>query len=146
MKRERLPNWILKYKRKAKSLRVCGVLCLIFSFDCFVFGPFQRILGDLTDFENFIANCLFFAFFVLFGIGLGLIIAPRVRHKKIDDYYICHYVGWKNRLIIDGEEEDSSVMGKCYGTLPDGREIESGGAFSITFKVTDPQTGRTRRL
>ena len=141
-----LPHWILKYKRKARNSRWLGVLLLIFGIDCFIFGPFRRIFEDLNVFENLIADWLFFASWVLFSVGLGLIIGARTKYRKVDKYYICHYVGWKNRLIVDGEEQDSSMMGKCYGTLPDGREVTSGGLFRIKFTIYDPQTNRKRIL
>lgn len=142
MRRERLPNWILKYKRNIRAYKLWGVVAMLWGFNFFWMFPLllEGTAPWLTLFINPLSGILFLSF------GFAFLISTKIKYRKIDDYYICHYVGWKNRLIIDGEEEDSSVMGKCYGTLPDGREVESGGLFGITFKVTDPQTGRTRRL
>ena len=125
-------------------MRFWGFILLCFGISGFC--VLTTITGSFTTFQALILTVSLFESIAAMIFGFAFLIGPKIKYRTIDDYYICHYVGWKNRLIIDGEEEDSSLMGKCYGTLPDGREVESGGLFGITFKVTDPQTGRTRRL
>ena len=144
MRPERVPSWILKYKRKVRNMRFWGIMLFVYGISsCFILS---LISGDIPYFTALLLTIGLFesVFAVIFGFSM--FVGARVKYIKVNEYYICHYVGWKNRLIIDEEEQDSSMMGKCYGTLPDGREVTSGGVFGIHFEVYDPTTRRTRRF
>lgn len=144
MRRRQTPQWILKYKRKITTMRFFGAV--LFSLGFYILQALQMIEGgDFTFFAQLILVSSLGESILMMIFGLPMLVGVAIKYIRVDEYYICHYVGWKNRLIIDGEEEDSSVLGKCYGTLPDGREVTSGGLLRISIKVYDPTKHRTRK-
>ena len=119
---------------------------VLFSLGFYILQALQMIEGgDFTFFAQLILVSSLGESILMMIFGLPMLVGVAIKYIRVDEYYICHYVGWKNRLIIDGEEEDSSVLGKCYGTLPDGREVTSGGLLRISIKVYDPTKHRTRK-
>lgn len=142
---KRTPNWILKYKRKVTNMRVRGIILLLLGCPL-CYGVFNMDGNGLNPLGELFFISLFFGSCVAVFFGFVSLVGPIIKYRKIDDHFICHFATFRDHLVIDDVEQDHALFGKCYGTLPDGREVETGGLFRITFKVTDPQTGRARRL
>lgn len=144
MKYATTPQWIKKYQRKATTGRFFGLCLLIIGLSNFI--SLTQIKGSFTTFQAMLLTSSLFLSYAFIIMGFSMLVTMRVKHRKFEGYYICHYVGWKNHLIIDDEECDSSFFGKCFASLNDGKEIESGGIFGISFRIYDPTTGRSLKL
>ena len=129
-------NWINEYKKKAKKMKLVGVLLLIVTV--LAEGIFIYSVRDVV-------NVVWPAYIVLgipvLGISMAIwFLMCKVVYRKYNDNYICLYISLvKNYLVINDEVqyEGGSFTHHYYGQLRDGTDItvKIGSFGDVKFAI-----------
>ena len=125
MKYQRLPKWLLHYKKKMRNAKLRPVLLF---FACIFICIISFFLHDAYRTENTVSTigcvCAVFAYCLLV-FNIFQLCYRKMRYRKYNNSFVCVYHGLiKKMLIIDNEIQDSAFSQEYYyGQLPDGTQV-----------------------
>lgn len=116
-------SWIEFWKKRVTTTKI--VWSIVAAINTVLLVLFAILLFNSYHMSFMVLTVIFAIIWTfVFAFWIAVLICVRVRIRQYDGYTVLVYSGFKNRLIVENEIQDSGIANRyLYGQLPNKKQV-----------------------